>query len=72
MSLLERLRPKAPVWIEADLLQLRHGAPRGLELVKARIARADRASRKRLWRLHDELVHRIQRAARAGPDDVVA
>ena len=72
MSLLEHFRPKAPVWIEADLLQLRHGAPKGLELVKARIARANRSNRRRLWRLHDELVHRIERSSRAGPDDVVA
>jgi hypothetical protein len=72
MTLFARFRPKAPIWIEADLLQLRHGAPKGLEIVKARIARAHRSKRKRLWRLHDELVHRIERAARAGPDDVVA
>jgi hypothetical protein len=72
MSLFERFRPRAPVWIEADLLQLRHGAPKGLELVKAAIARASRPNRKRLWRLHDELVHRIERASRAGPDDAVA
>jgi hypothetical protein len=72
MSLFEHLRPRAPVWIEADLLQLRHGAPKGLELVKARLARAPRSRRRRLWRLHDELVHRIERAARAGPDDAMA
>lgn len=72
MSLFERFRPRAPVWIDADLLQLRHGAPKGLELVKAAIARASRSNRKRLWRLHDELVHRIERTSRAGPDDAVA
>lgn len=72
MSLFERFRPKAPIWIEADLLQLRHGAPKGLELIKSRIARAGRSDRRRLWRLHDELVHRIERASRAGPDDAMA
>lgn len=71
MFLFDLIRPKE-VPAEADVLQSRHGAPKALALVRADIARADRARRRRLWRLHDELVHRILRAASGGPDDCPA
>lgn len=71
MFLIDRIRPKQ-VPVEADQLQLRHGAPKALALVRADIARANRSRRKRLWRLHDELVHRILRASAGGPDDCMA
>lgn len=57
--------------MEADALQLRHGAPKALALVRADIAKANRKRRRRLWRLHDELVHRILRAG-AAQDDCLA
>jgi hypothetical protein len=70
MTLLDNIRPKA-VPVEADALQLRHGAPKALALVRADIAKANRKRRRRLWRLHDELVHRILRAG-AERDDCLA
>jgi hypothetical protein len=71
MTLIDHIRPKA-VPTEADMLQLRHGAPKALALVRADIARANRKRRRRLWRLHDELVHRILRARAAMQDDCLA
>lgn len=72
MFLIERIRRPKDVPGEADLLQTRHGAPKALALVRQDIAHANRARRKRLWRLHDELVHRILRASAGGPDDCPA
>ena len=62
MSLFDNLGPKPPVLIEADRLQTRYGAPKALAMIRADLARARRSRRRRLWRLHDELVHRILRA----------
>jgi hypothetical protein len=51
-----------PVWAEADRLELEHGRLEAIVAIRARIARADRSHRKRLYELHDEL------ARRTGPE----
>lgn len=56
---LKALKPDADAKLadEADLLEAAHGE-QALELIRARIAQADRAARKQLYRLHDELARR--------------
>ena len=51
-----------PVWAEADRLEEKHGRAEAIADIRARIARADRAHRRRLYELHDEL------ARRTGPE----
>ena len=51
-----------PVWAEADRLEFAHGREDAIAQVRARIAAADRAHRRRLYELHDEL------ARRTGPE----
>ena len=60
-----QLAPKLKVAHDADALEARFGED-SLERVRDRILRADRAHRRGLYRLHDEL------ARRRRPDDVVA
>jgi len=46
------------VWSEADALEMKYGLEGAKSLVLQRIAKADRAHRRRLYQLHDELVRR--------------
>ena len=60
-----QLAPSLKVAHDADALEARFGED-SLERVRDRILRADRAHRRGLYRLHDEL------ARRKRPDDAVA
>jgi len=46
------------VWSEADALETKYGAEGARRVVLQRIAKADRARRRRLYLLHDELARR--------------
>jgi hypothetical protein len=43
---------------EADELERSHGWSEAVELIRRRIAEADRDERRRLYRLHDEIARR--------------
>ena len=49
--------PEAKLAHQADELVAQHG-DEALELIRSRIAKADRAARRQLYRLHDELARR--------------
>ena len=55
-----------PLWAEADRLEEKWGRAEAILRVRDRIARADRAKRKRLYELHDELARRTGPERRAG------
>ena len=54
-------RPE-PIWAEADRLEEKWGRAEAIARVRDRISRADRAHRRHLYELHDEL------ARRTGPE----
>lgn len=43
---------------EADDLERSHGWSEAVKMIRSRIAEADREERRRLYRLHDEIVRR--------------
>lgn len=49
--------PETKLADEADAMEAAHGEE-ALELIRARIAKADRGTRRQLYRLHDELARR--------------
>lgn len=52
-----RLKPE-PVWSEADRLERELGLREAVRAIRRRIAEADRVTRQRLYKIHDELVRR--------------
>jgi hypothetical protein len=60
----ESLQPSLKVSLDADELEAKFGE-RSLEQVRDRILTADRAARRELYRVHDELARR----RRADPGD---
>jgi hypothetical protein len=60
------LHHNGSVWAEADRLELEHGREGAIASVRERIARADRAHRRRLYELHDELARRTGPERRVG------
>lgn len=59
-------RQTATLLSEASALEDELGADHAIEMLRGQIAEADRKARKRLYRLHDELVRR-RSAAPLGP-----
>lgn len=58
LPFLRREPDPVDLWAEADTLELEHGAEGAVRLLRARIVSAERETRARLYRLHDEIVRR--------------
>lgn len=56
---LERLGIPASVESQADRWERKHGSEEAVRLIRERIAQADRAARRHLYRLHDEISRRV-------------